>query len=68
MIAEEHLHWQAFVVFRWNTNEAPQLRFDRTPSDMSHKGIEYVVSLDVLATGLAKNSLQKVVRLGLPDR
>ena len=35
---------------------------------MGHKGIEYVISLDVLTTGFAKNSLQKNVRLGLPNR
>ena len=44
VFAEQHLHWQAFVVFRWNTNEAPELRFDRASSDMRHKGIEYVIS------------------------
>ena len=68
MVAEQHLHRQALVVLCGNPNESRELACDRAAGDMRYEGIEDVVSLDILSSRLAKNSLQQCVCLGLPYR
>ena len=68
MVKEQHLHRRALAVLCGNPNESRELACDRAAGEMRYEGIGDVVSLDILSTRLAKNSVQKCVCLGPPYR